>query len=221
MQSTVPRPFVHYDEQPGHVGDDPGAHLPGPGLNPASAHDAFGYLFDQPVNTSAPAMPTSLAPGAVGSTPAIDHGPLDKNTAKRITNAGDAQRLLTSKDGDPSGEKATQAVDLLLEIAPEQRGAAIDQMDDKAFKRMLERVPADQRERFSGLLAGTKRADRKLHLWKEAHLSRARNDVERQKGDVGVDDPKTERTIDSWTSGLPRPSRRRTIASTTRSTGEN
>ena len=147
-------------------------------------------------------MPTSLDPNAPRPVPAVGKGPLDKDVAKRITNARDAQKLLTSKDGDPSGENATKAVDLLLEIAPEQRGAAIDAMDEKAFERMLERVPAEQRERFSGLLAGTKRADRKLHLWKEAHLSRARNDVERQKGDVGVDDPKTERTIDNWTSGL-------------------
>lgn len=216
-KAPAPGPLVQYDEAPNRVADDPSAHTPGPGLNPASALDAFGYLFDQPAakpaaalpllgwigtGTSAAPAPTSLDPNAPPPAPAVGHGPLDRNTAKRITNAGDAQRLLTSKDGDPSGEKAVQAVDLLLEIPPEQRGAAIDKMDAKAFERMLERVPANQRERFSGLLAGTKRADRKLHLWKEAHLSRARNDVERQKGDVGVDDPKTERRIDNWTSDL-------------------
>lgn len=179
----------------GHFADDQDA-------APASTQPLLSWIGSGGTGTSAAPMPTSLDPNAPRPSPAVDHGPLDKDTAKRITNAADAQRLLTSKDGDPTGELATRAVDLLLEIAPAQRGVVIDQMDDKAFQRMLERVPPDQRERFHGLLAGTKRADRKLHMWKEAHLSRARNDVERQKGDVGVDDPKTERTIDNWTSGL-------------------
>jgi hypothetical protein len=119
--------------------------------------------------------------------------PLDPAVARRVANTGDAEALLKVKvKDDLFGEKASRAVDLLLDIPAEQRGKAIDALDESAFRSLLDRVPEDQRERFMGLLAGTKRADRKLHLWKEAHVSRAANDVTRSKGDIGADEPEAE-----------------------------
>jgi hypothetical protein len=148
---------------------------------------------------SAPPMPTSLDPN--NPNPKRKGGNDDVLAAQE--NAAHATKLLTSKDGDVSaGKNATDAMTLLLEIPADQRGRIIDGLDKKAFDALLDRVPAAEREKFGGLLAGSKNPERKLALFKEAHLSHVRNDVGRLKGDVGVDDLKTEHAFDKLTSEL-------------------
>lgn len=159
---------------------------------PINAFPMMGWIDS--ADSAAP-MPTSLDPNAPRKLPGIEGGPLDNTAAKRIANKGDAEALLTAKD-DPTGAKAGHAVELLLQIPADERGKAIDALDDNAFRALLDRVPSEQREHYMGLLAGTKRADRKLHLWKEAHVSRARNDATRQKGDIGADEPDVEQKLD-------------------------
>lgn len=148
---------------------------------------------------SAPPMPTSLDP----NNPNPKRKGANDDVLQAQTNAADATRLLTSKDGDLSaGKNATEAMDLLLEIPADQRGRIIDGLDKRAFDALLDRVPAGEREKFAGLLAGSKNPERKLALFKEAHLSQVRNDVGRAKGDVGVDDLRTEHAFNKLTSEL-------------------
>lgn len=158
---------------------------------PINAFPMMGWIDSADI--AAP-MPTSLDPNAPRKLPGVEGGPLDNAAAKRIASKGDAEALLKAKD-DPTGAKAGHAVELLLQIPADERGKAIDALDDAAFRALLDRVPSEQREHYMGLLAGTKRADRKLHLWKEAHVSRARNDATRQKGDIGADEPDVEQKL--------------------------
>jgi hypothetical protein len=118
----------------------------------------------------------------------------------------EAERLLTSKKLE-SGDNATKAMELLIDVPEQQRGKVIDDLDDKAFENLLDRVPHDQRERFAKLVDGSKKPARKLRLWGEFHKSRARNDLRRLKGDTGAEDPYTQRDIDDLTKEPGQPER--------------
>jgi hypothetical protein len=134
----------------------------------------------------------------VGGTPPLTSDQDQKARANRM----DAERLLKSTELDPGGANATRALELLIEVPAAQRGKVIDGLDDKTFESLLDRVPFDQRERFAQLLGGSKDPRRKLRLWKESHMARARNHAARAKGDVGVDDLETEHKASKWTSQL-------------------
>lgn len=124
---------------------------------------------------AAPPPPTTTVPLASGED-------LEARAKKSL-----AQDLLVATSD--TGENARKAVEILLEIAPAKRGKLIDELDDKAFANLLERVPDADRERFAQLLAGTQRPERKLKLWAAAHTARAQNDLARHKGDAGRDAP--------------------------------
>lgn len=102
-----------------------------------------------------------------------------------------AEQLLQSKDLR-SGDHATEAMRLLLDLPPDQRAKAIDALDPSAFENLLDRVPEDQRERFAGLVNSSQDPKRRLRLWAEAHKSRAGNDLARYQGDFGEEVARTD-----------------------------
>lgn len=142
---------------------------------------------------SADTMPTSLDPNAPPKVRGMGGTKLSPDSMHKVgIDKKDAERLLLSKEMDTRGDGAVRAMDLLVNIPAARRGEVIDSLDDTAFKNLLQRVPPDQRSAFSELVATSKNPERKLRLWKEAHLSKARNAVNVDKGDVGVDDLQTE-----------------------------
>ena len=151
----------------------------------------LGYIDDAP--SAAPAMPTTLNPNAPRKVPGMGGTPMSPDGIHRANvDRKDAETLLTSKEMDTRGDLAVRALDILNGIPDEQRGQVIDKLDDQAFENLLSRVPPDERERFSQLVASSQRPERKLRMWKEAHLSKSRNEVNARKGDVGEDDLQTE-----------------------------
>jgi hypothetical protein len=142
---------------------------------------------------STPPMPTSLDPNAPRKIPGIGGTKQSPDSIHQanVTKA-DATKLLTSKEMDNRGDKAVQALDLLNGLPPDQRGKVIDGLDDAAFDNLLSRVPPDQRSGYQELVASSKNPERKLRMWKEAHLAKVRNEVNATKGDVGSDDLQTE-----------------------------
>lgn len=140
-----------------------------------------------------PAAQTSLGFGGSLGGPRVPTSRLPLTSEADLKARADrstAEGLLKSKEFE-SGEQARQAMEILLEIPESHRGKAIDALDDKAFENLLERVPDDQRERFAKLVEASKKPERKLLLWAEAHKSRADNDLRNRKGDIGKDVPTT------------------------------
>jgi hypothetical protein len=139
---------------------------------------AVGRVASAPIqlNPSAPLAPQSPLPLA-------NEADL-KARADRIT----AEGLLKSQDLN-AGDQAAKAMEILVDVPPDHRGKVIDDLDDKAFENLLERVPDDQRERFAALVESSRKPERKLRLWAEFHKSRADNDLRSRKGDVGKDVP--------------------------------
>ncbi len=155
----------------------------------------------------ASSAPIQLNPNAPQRLPVPGPPPLaNEDDLKARADRMTAESLLKSKALE-SGENATKAMEILVDVPENKRGKVIDDLDDKAFENLLDRVPHDQRERFAKLVNGSKNPARKLRLWAESHKSRARNDLRRFKGDVGPDSSINEQHIEELTRepGTPEP----------------
>lgn len=193
-------------------------HLPAPvpvaepahGLGPPDSRALLDWMDDAPaaappnllgfVHTEASRAPIQLNPNAPRK-PMPRGGPGPQLPADDLARVGDtmeAQRLLTSKDLK-SGDHANQALQILNDVPEEQRGKAIDGLNEQAFDNLLERVPHGDREKFEKLVEASKDPKRKLKLWAEFHKSRARNDLGRRKGDIGGEDPYVKQDVDDLT----------------------
>jgi hypothetical protein len=145
----------------------------------------FGAIGPSPGSAWSPPIrldPNAPPPPPKSTDPLSNGEDLDARAKKSL-----AEDLLKAKTD--TGENAKKAVEILIEIDPQHRGKMIDELSDKSFENLLDRVPESDRERFAQLLDGTKRADRKLLLWGESHKARAENDIARHKGDAGRDAP--------------------------------
>lgn len=164
------------------------AHVGAPFFDPPVMPPVMGFG-----HADAHPMPTSLDPNAPLKIPGIGGTKQSPDSIHQANvTKSDATKLLTSKDMDTRGDKAVQALDLLNGLPLEQRGKVIDSLDDAAFDNLLSRVPPDQRAAYSQLVSASKDPERKLRMWKEAHLSKVRNEVNAAKGDVGENDLQTE-----------------------------
>ncbi len=102
-----------------------------------------------------------------------------------------AEQLLSSKRLE-TGADASKAVDVLLDVPPDHRAQVIDQLDPRAFENLLERVPDSEREKLEGLVDASKDPRRKLRMWAVVHKARAKNDLDKYRGDFGSDDEQTK-----------------------------
>jgi hypothetical protein len=66
-------------------------------------------------------------------------------------------------------------------------------MEDQAFENLIDRLPDEQRVRLKLLVDASQKPKRKLRLWREQHMSRARHDLQRYEGDFGEEDDRTEK----------------------------
>lgn len=200
------------------VRDEP-AHQPLVPLGPPDPLALLDWIDDAgPIRAGSPNLlgfgPTNLASPPVQLDPSkprpppVRLPPLAKEAdLKAGVHRADAEKLLQSKDADRSGQ-ATQAMEILLEVAPAQRAKVIDGLDDKAFDNLLDRVPEDQRERFATLVESSNNPTRKLRLWAEFHKSKAGNDLHRYQGDFG--DPDSGSRTDEQIEAKARHDRRST-----------
>ena len=203
---------------PAPVWDEP-AHQPLVPLGPPDPLALLDWIDDAgPIRAGSPNLPgfgpTNLASPPIQLDPSKPRLPpvrLPPLAKEEDLTAGvhraDAEKLLQSKDADRSGQ-ATQAMEILLEVAPAQRAKVIDGLDDKAFDNLLDRVPEDQRERFAKLVESSNNPTRKLRLWAEFHKSKAGNDLHRYQGDFG--DPDSDSRTDEQIEAQARYDRRST-----------
>ncbi len=150
-----------------------GASVPAPGRRPA-----------QMVSSA----PIQLDPSAPPRAPHALLGLAREADLKAEADRETAERLLESTALGASGD-AEEALAILLAIPADRQGKAIDGLGEAAFANLLDRIPAKRREQFSTLLDGVHNPTRKLQLWGAVHKSRATNDLDRYRGDVGKDVP--------------------------------
>lgn len=73
--------------------------------------------------------------------------------------------------------EARTALKTLSGLPKEIQGKAVEKLDPDSFGRLLEEVPAAEREQFKPLMAATTDPERKLRLFAEYHKSKARSDA--------------------------------------------
>ncbi|HEX7700186.1 MAG TPA: hypothetical protein VF403_05680 [Kofleriaceae bacterium] len=99
----------------------------------------------------------------------------------------EVERLLES-GGVTSGQDAIAALDFLLGMSDGERKKIVDRIDDRAFANLLDRLTDDQRVRFTPIVEAAQDPKRRLKLWAAQHTSRARDDLERYRGNFGDGD---------------------------------
>lgn len=156
----------------------------------AMLHGTAGNGYVQSVIAALGATTHGAPPTATSPLPNVRSEDLEAR-AQKIQ----AQDLLKSTDL-ATGEHARQAMEILISIDDEHRGKMLDELDDRAFENLLDRVPDHERERFTKLVAVSHKPERKLRLWAGAHKARAENDIARYKGDAGRDAPLYKTTDD-------------------------
>lgn len=70
--------------------------------------------------------------------------------------------------------ESTAALDELLALPIDARGAAIDALGDDEFHALLEELPEERRRELGALVAASEDTQRKLALWQVAHVAEAR-----------------------------------------------
>jgi hypothetical protein len=158
---------------PWFLEDGPSTHA----LPPAATTLAYNAPIQ--LNPNAPAKPIA---------PAIPLANPDDLQAR--ADRMQAEKLLQSKRLE-TGEDASKAVDVLLEVDDKHRAKVIDDLDPKAFQNLLERVPEGEREKIEGLVDASQNPKRKLQMWAVVHKARAGNDLQKYKGDFGDPDDQT------------------------------
>ncbi|MEP6859960.1 MAG: hypothetical protein ABJE66_05030 [Deltaproteobacteria bacterium] len=181
--AQAPAPAVGTDQE--------GAHEPASG----SAGTTFtNHGVVPPVSAPVASFPGSSATSASN----LAFGPTGYTTP--LARPGDLQaradrlqieRLLESGSVS-SGQEAIAALDMLLGMAPDERTKVIDQLDDRGFTNLLERLTDDQRARFATLVDAASNPKRRLQLWGAQHTSRARVDLQRYNDNFGEDDERTD-----------------------------
>ena len=71
-------------------------------------------------------------------------------------------------------EEATEALDMLLCLPPDQQAVALSNLDDDAFENLIDEVPEERRIEFQSLFDSATDPKRKLLLWGELHKARSR-----------------------------------------------
>lgn len=140
---------------------------PAQNLGPPDPSALLDWMDDAPAVTppnvlgfahnEASSAPIQLNPNAPRKPlPRGGPGPqLPPDDLARVGDTMEAQRLLTSKELK-SGDNANQALQILNDVPEEQRGKAIDGLNDQVFDNLLERVPHGDREKFEKLVEASK-----------------------------------------------------------------
>ncbi|HTL37678.1 MAG TPA: hypothetical protein VL326_31320 [Kofleriaceae bacterium] len=115
----------------------------------------------------------------------------EEGDVKAIAQRQEAERLLKTKDVT-SPQDAQQALEILLSVDDQHMGKVIDELDDKAFENMIDRLGDDQLARITMLVDASQKPKRKLQLWRVQHMARARNDLHRYEGTFGTEDDRTD-----------------------------
>ena len=116
-------------------------------------------------------------------TPPLAKQPDLKARADRL----EVERLLESGTVS-SGQEAIAALDMMLQMPPDERAKVVDKLDDRAFANLLDRLSEDQRARFAPLIDAASDPKRRLKLWGAQHMGRAQVDLDRYRGDFGKED---------------------------------
>lgn len=175
----------------GELAPAPAASAPAAGAGPAAPANLDDVMAAMGHWSSDASI--SLDPNAPPPAPRFPRLPLvDEGDQRARAARMSAEQMLTSDEWETSHRSAADAMNLLLEVPPAERGQMIDQLDPAAFENLLARVPVQQREQLAGLVESASDPERRLRLWAESHKSRAGNEVTRRQGDIGEKGSRSE-----------------------------
>ena len=139
--------------------------------------------YAPPPRTTVPPQNTGIAPAekddasAAAASLAEGHGVGTGDALALQDGFGNAsvQELLTDQGwfDRVSPTEASQALDSLLALPPEARGAAVDALDAEALENLLYGLPEERQAELLALASASVDAQRKLDIWSVAHRAQA------------------------------------------------